>query len=142
MEIKRGDRIRIFSALAVLLVIPVGLLARSQRAGADPGALTGFVWTYLGDTLWPVMFFFIGRFVFPKANRRRLAAFTLALTLCIEFGQLWQPPLLQWLRQQPITGFMLGDCFLWSDVACILVGTAAAVLSDALLLARANASKL
>ncbi len=138
MEIKQIDRIRISSALLVLLVIPAGLLARSQRVGADPATLTGFPWTYLGDTLWPIMFFFIGRFIFPKANRWSLAAFTLALTLSLEFGQFWQPPLLQWLRQQPITGFMLGDCFLWSDVACILVGTAAAVFIDTALMARVN----
>jgi hypothetical protein len=130
----RVDRIRLLSAVVLLLAIPVGLFARSHRAGADPVTLSGFLSTYTGDTLWPVLFFFIGRWVFPLANRASLAAFTLALTLTIEFNQLWQPAILQSLRAQPVIGFLLGNKFIWSDVACLLVGTCVAVLLDTLLL--------
>ena len=133
MATERANRIRLLAALVVLLVIPVGLFARSQRAGADPSTLSGFLSTYTGDVLWPVMFFFIGRFVLPLANRWPLAAFTLALTLTIEFSQLWHPAALEWLRKQPVIGFLLGNSFLWSDVACLLAGGSIAVLMDAIL---------
>ncbi len=136
MAAEPSVRARFSAALAVLLVIPVGLFARSQRAGADPASVPGFLATYAGDTLWPILFFFLGRFACPRTGRWRLAAVTLGLTLALEFGQLWQPPYLQWLRQQPGIGFILGNYFVWSDVACLLVGTALAVIVDRMLVSR------
>lgn len=133
MAIERVSRIRLLAALVVLLVIPVGLFARSHRAEADPATLSGFLATYTGDTLWPIMFFFIGRFVFPLADRWSLVAFTLVLTLTLEFGQLWQPASLQWLREQPVIGFMLGESFVWSDVVCLLVGSSISIFIDTML---------
>ena len=126
-------RTRLLAAVLVLLVIPIGLFARSQRPGADPATVLGFLATYAGDTLWPIMFFFIGRFAFPSAGRWRILACVLGLTLTLEFGQLWQPPTLQWLRTLPVIGFLLGNSFLWSDVACLLVGGLISVVVDALL---------
>ncbi len=140
MKIEHVSRIRLLAALIIILVIPVGLFARSQRAGADPATLLGFLAAYTGDTLWPIMFFFIGRFVLPLANRWILVGLTLALTLTLEFGQLWQPDFLQWLREQPVIGFILGNTFIWSDTACLLVGSAIAVIIDMILLALLNPS--
>ena len=131
-HIEKHQRTRILAALVVLLVIPVGLFARSHRAAADSGTLTGFLATYTGDVLWPVMFYFIGRFFFPSANRWKLAATVLTLTLVIEFGQLWKSASLDWLREQPVIGFLMGNSFIWSDVACLFVGIAVAVGLDVL----------
>jgi len=126
----RVGYIRLFAALVVLLVIPVGLFARAQRATADPATLPGFLASYGGDILWPIPFFFVARLLVPRANRWIVAVSVLALTLTIEFGQLWQPPWLQSLRAQPVIGFMLGSSFLLSDVACILIGTCLCLLID------------
>jgi hypothetical protein len=130
MAIGQINRTRLLAALCIVPVVAAGLYARSQRANADPATLSGFLATYAGDTLWPIMFFLIGRFVFPQADRWRLVAGTLALTLTLEIGQLWQPPTLQWLRDQPVIGFVLGNSFLWSDVACLLIGSVLAFLLD------------
>lgn len=124
------NRTRVMAALMIAAVIPVGLVARSFRADADWTTLPGFLATYLGDTLWPVMFYFIGRFLFPVASARTLVFITLAITLTLEFGQLWKPPTLQWMRQQPIIGFVLGNHFIWSDVLCCILGTALALFAD------------
>lgn len=134
MTAEPRTRTRLSAALVVLLVIPIGLFARSHRVGADPATAPGFFATYTGDTLWPILFFFFGRFARPRTDRWRLAAAVLTLTLMLEFGQLWQPPFLQWLRQQPGIGFILGNFFVWSDVACLLVGTGIAVIVDRMLL--------
>lgn len=131
-----ANRTRAIAVLIIACVIPIGLLARSYRADADSATFVGFLATYLGDTLWPIMFYFIGRCILPKATALTLVTTTLAITLTLEFGQLWQPPALQWLRQQPIIGFILGNHFIWSDVVCCLVGTAAAWCADALLIGR------
>ena len=121
---------RLFSFVVVIAVIPLGLFARSHRKGADAGTLLGFLATYAGDFLWPIMFYFLGRFCFPAARIWWVFGLTLALTLTLEFGQLWQPPTLQWLRQQPIIGFILGNSFVWSDVLCCVVGSCAALALD------------
>ena len=133
MAIRHIDRTRLLAALCIVPVVAAGLYARSQRANADPATAGGFLATYAGDTLWPIMFFLIGRFVFPQADRWRLVAGTLALTLSLEFDQLWRPPILQWLRDQPVIGFVLGNSFLCSDVACLLIGGVLAFLLDLVL---------
>ena len=126
----KETRSRLIAAIAVLTVILLGLFARSHRSGADSSTLPGFLATYAGDTLWPIMFYFAARFCFPRASRFALGTLALSITLTLEFGQLWNPPFLLWLRQQPISGFILGNSFIWSDVWCCLVGTFSAVLID------------
>ena len=121
---------RAVTIACLVVVIASGLVARLQRASADPTTIGGFVATYLGDTLWPVMFFLIGRLCFPNAHRGKLLSGTLLLTLSIEFSQLWKPPTLEWLRTLPAIGFALGNSFIWSDVVCIIVGSAVALLLD------------
>jgi len=130
------NRNRVLAALIIALVIPVGLLARSHRADANWATLSGFLATYLGDTLWPVMFYFMGRLLLPKASTRTLIAVTLGITLTLEFGQLWKPPTLQWMRQQPLIGFILGNQFIWTDVLCCTAGTAFAFFVDVFAIAR------
>ena len=127
-----ATRTRLFAVLIVVVVIPIGLFARSHRADADSHTLLGFLATYTGDTLWPIMFYFAGRFCFPNAKFVSLLAFVLILTLTLEFSQLWKPPLLQYLRRQPGIGFVLGSYFIWSDVICCFVGSVLALAIDLL----------
>ena len=114
----------------VATVIPLGLFARSQRAGADASTFAGFLATYTGDTLWPIMFYFAVRAMAPTIPALRLFGGVLGFTLTLEFGQLWQPDWLQWLRAQPLIGFILGNVFVWSDVVCLGCGSVLAVILD------------
>ena len=123
-------RSRILSVLIVLLVIPIGLFARSHRASADPATFMGFLATYTGDTLWPIMFYFMAKFCGPSARVTSLLVFVLVLTLSLEFGQLVQNPTLDWLRKQPGIGFLLGTTFIWSDVICCVFGALVGVGLD------------
>ena len=136
LSLSTEARNRFIAAVVILTVIPMGLLARSYRSGADPSTVLGVLVTYLGDTLWPVMFYFAGRFCAPNASRQTLLLTTLGITLALEFGQLWKPPFLMWLRQQPMIGFVLGTHFIWSDVVCCVVGTFCALLVDFVLIPR------
>lgn len=121
---------RLLAVSVIAAVIPLGLLARSHRSGADPFTIDGFLASYTGDTLWPVMFFFLARMLFPTASGRSITLGVLSLTLTLEFGQLCQLEFLQQLRKLPLIRFALGNTFLWSDVACLSVGTAIAFLID------------
>lgn len=140
MSIK--TRTRLLSAAVIATVIPIGLIARSHRIGANAATPLGFLATYLGDTLWPIMFYFMGRFCFPMASCRTLLLTSLSITLTLEFGQLWNPPTLQWLRQQPVVGFILGNHFIWSDVVCCVTGALLALLFDILFVARVRNNKI
>ena len=109
-----------------LLTIPAGLLARHWRSGADTSTPLGFVATYLGDTLWAALFFFVFAGCFIRWRTGRLAVLTLGTTLGIESSQLYRGEPLATLRANEIGRALIGTQFLWSDVACILIGTAAA----------------
>jgi hypothetical protein len=111
--------------LAIALsVIPVGLIARSMRGEADASTAMGFVTTYLGDTLWAVMFFFFFAAMLPSWRTWSLGVLTLTFTIAIETSQLYRGEPLASLRSFPTTRFLLGTNFLWSDVICLTVGTA------------------
>ena len=105
-------------------MVPSGLLARSMRDGADDSTLLGFIATYLADTLWAVMFFFLFSAALVRWRPWSLAALTLAFTVSIEASQLYEGEPLATLRGFAPTRFLLGNHFLWSDVICLCVGTA------------------
>ena len=120
-----------YLALAVA-VVAVGLVARYLRSAAP-----GFVTACLGDTLWAVMFFLLLGALLPRAATLTVAVLTLILTLAIEFSQLYHAPWLDRLRAVPGGGLLLGNTFLWSDVACLLVGAALAAAAEVALRRRA-----
>jgi hypothetical protein len=119
-------RPRLTYALLAATIVVAGLAARHLRSAA-PGILT----TYLGDTLWPVLFFLLFAIALPRAATRTVALLTLATTLGIEFSQLYHAPWLDALRATPPGRLLLGNTFLWSDVACLVVGTAIAAGCEA-----------
>lgn len=104
-------------------VIPIGLVARAFRSEADTSSILGFITLYLGDTLWAVMFFFLFAAACLRWSARRLALLTLIFTVGIEVSQLYRGQPLAALRDFPPTGFLLGNQFLWSDIACLGLGT-------------------
>lgn len=111
----------IYLAIA-LAMIPAGLLTRAMRRGADESTPTGFIATYLADTLWAVMFFLFAA-LFVRWRAWTLVVLTLAFTVGIELSQLYNGEPLATLRGFPPTRFLLGTNFLWSDVICLTVGS-------------------
>ncbi|XAM00997.1 DUF2809 domain-containing protein [Phycisphaeraceae bacterium D3-23] len=120
-----GKQRAMYFSVAVAAV-PIGLIARSFRTGADASTPVGFVATYLGDVLWAVLFFFVFAGVLPRWRTGALAGLTLGVTVGIELSQLYHGEPLATLRGFGPTRFLLGTNFLWSDVLCLVVGTAIA----------------
>lgn len=104
-------------------MIPIGLIARSLREGADASTIPGFIATYLADTLWAVMFFYLFAAVLIRWPAWRLLLLTLCFTVGIEASQLYTGEPLATLRDFAPTRFLLGSHFLWSDIACLAVGS-------------------
>ena len=107
-----------------LAVIPVGLLSRSLRGEADRSSPIQFIASYLPDTLWAVMFFFLFAALLVRWRTLAIATLTLAWTLGIETLQFYEGEPLTTLRSAAPIRFLLGTQFLWSDVICLCVGTA------------------
>ncbi len=116
-------RSRALYALYILTIVCLGLISRS---GQSPY----FVKAYVGDILWATAaFLFIG-FLAPKMTTRRAAVCAAAFSFLIELSQLYHTPWLDGLRRTGAGALALGRGFLWSDLACYVVGVACGVCVD------------
>jgi hypothetical protein len=100
-----------------LLVMGLGLASR-VKAFAWPG----FVGAYVGDMLWALMVFLLLRFAAPTRPASRVAVAALAFSFAVELSQLSHAPWLEAARRTLPGRLVLGQGFLWSDLACYSVG--------------------
>ena len=112
-------RNRIIYAVAIVIVIAVGLASRTTAADEF---LPAWLANFSGDTLWALMVFLIFGFLFPKAKTAIIAGAALAFSFGIEFSQLYQAEWLNPIRQTQIGALILGSGFLKSDLICYTVG--------------------
>lgn len=112
-------RHRIALALAALGVVALGLLTRSALVPRD--SLVGM---YGGDTLWATLVYLLGRWLWPHAPVARVAEGAAALSAAVELSQLYHAPWIDAVRQTALGHLVLGQGFLWSDMACYAVGVA------------------
>jgi len=114
--------------LLVLATIAIGLLSRQWRG----------IPLWMGDALYAIMMYFIIRFIL--VNRRHAIAAGISFDLCflIEFSQLCQQPWIIALRHTLPGKLILGQGFLWSDLAAYLAGTLLGVTFDRILIKRYN----
>lgn len=114
----------LYLALLALTVL-AGLASRRL-----PDLLPAFVGRYAGDTLWAAMVFWFLALWWRRTATLRLAAGALAIAVAVEASQLYHAPWMDGLRETPMGGALLGRGFLWSDLACYLVGTGMAAFLD------------
>jgi len=89
-----------------------------------------FCLLYVGDVLWGAMFFVLYGYCFRAAGAWRVWGWATATTVTIEASQLWKRPGLTAIRATTAGKLLLGDTFLWSDVACVVLGATFAALID------------
>ena len=112
-------RSRFVYALLILAVILLGL---SSRAKVVQPHLPPFIAEYAGDTLWALTAFLGLGFLWPDLSTGRVAALALGFAVCIELSQLYHAPWIDAIRHTRMGGLVLGFGFLWSDLACYVVG--------------------
>ncbi len=115
------------SAVVRWLLITIALGLASRRF---PEMLPRSVALYAGDVLWAAMVYWWLALIWPRARVATLAAAALAIAVTVELSQLWRTPWLDAVRAHPIGALVLGQGFLWSDIACYIAGVALAVLID------------
>jgi hypothetical protein len=120
-------RPRFLYATYLLFVIFLGLLSRSRR---PPGPRLFNV--YGGDVLWATAAFLAIGFLFPALATRRAALYAILFSFSIELSQLCHAPWIDALRHTRPGALVLGQGFLWSDLACYLAGVLLGVFLESL----------
>ena len=106
------QKVRIGYLIALALIIVSGLLSRK----------VDWLPEETGDALWAVMVYCLLRVIFPMTRLLYIALCSLAVSYCVEFSQLIRWPWLVEFRSTTIGHLMLGQGFLWSDIASYTIG--------------------
>jgi hypothetical protein len=118
-------RSRLACAATLAAVVAAGL---GSRVFGD--RLPWLVATYAGDTLYATMIFVGLAVLMPRATTARLAAAALAWSVSVEISQLFRAPWIDAIRRTVPGALVLGYGFLWSDLACYVVGVALGAALD------------
>lgn len=121
-------RSRTRTTLLLIGTIALGLASRRY-----PDAFPAFIARYGGDALWASMVFWLLALLRPAAWSIRLAAIAFAISVAVECSQLYHATWLDALRATRLGALALGHGFLWSDIACYLVGVVLAAAVDRVL---------
>jgi len=116
-------RPRVACVLWLVLLIAAGLGSRGPRMPA-------FCLLYVGDFLWGALFFVLYGCWWAAAPAWRVWRWAAATTVSIELSQLCKASWLVAIRATTCGKLLLGDTFLWSDVASVVLGATAAALVD------------
>ena len=105
----RIDRNRITYLILILFTILLGLLSRTPLTPE-------FIYPYLGDYLYALMFFFIFGFIYARASSLKVAILSILFCYVVELSQLYEAEWLDAIRHTRLGGLVLGFGFLWSDI--------------------------
>ena len=118
-------RTRITFFLCAVAVMFVGLASRRYQA-----VLPKFVGEYAGDMLWALMLFLLVSTLLAGRTVVSRATISLVLAFLVEIGQLYHAPWIDSIRNTTLGGLVLGFGFLWTDLACYIVGIIIGVLAE------------
>lgn len=114
--------------------IVVALLATTVALGLASrvyaSMLPDVIARYAGDVLWASMIFWLFALIRSRASTLPLALCAFAFSVLVECSQLYRAPWIDALRASRIGALVLGQGFLWSDIACYATGAGLAALVD------------
>jgi hypothetical protein len=111
---------RFFYFILIITTIILGILSRKIDR----------VPTFFGDSLYAVMVYFGLRMLFINLNLKKTAILALVFCFCIEFLQLYQAEWMLAIRRTTLGHYVLGQGFLWSDLAYYTLGVVMAFSID------------
>lgn len=114
----KNRRIQYF--ILIVLTIALGITSRKMEG----------VPTFFGDTLYAVMVYFGMRMLFVNIDLKKTAILALLICFTIEFLQLYDAKWMLEIRRTPLGHYVLGQGFLWSDLAFYTLGIIMAFLID------------
>ncbi len=112
----KSKRVR-WTLISMLIIVPPGVYSKFYRGQAE-----NWVNNSLGGVLY-VIFWCLFAFLFLSNTKPwKIAAVVFVITCFLEFLQLWDPPLLEFLRSNFVGRTILGTSFTWLDFPYYLVG--------------------
>lgn len=103
--------------VAILILIPLGVGTKFYA-----GPVAGWVQGHAGGVLYVVFWILVVMWVRPGLSPWMVAGAVLVATSILEGLQLWQPPLLETVRDTFAGHAVLGSTFSWADLPHYLVG--------------------
>jgi len=111
---------RIQYFILVLIVMTLGITSRKMEG----------VPTFIGDILYAVMVYFGMRLFFINLNLKKTIVLALLFCFAIEFLQLYDALWMLEIRRTTVGHYVLGQGFLWSDLAYYTIGIITVFLID------------
>ncbi len=111
------QRSSVLLGLAILILIPLGLLTKAYR-----GPAAFWVNNSLSGTLYVVFWCWVVAFVKPYWKKWKIVLGVLAVTCFLEVLQLWHPPFLTFIRSFYWGKVLIGTSFAWSDFPHYVAG--------------------
>lgn len=122
------NKSRINYFLVFLSIIFFGILSRKIT----------FIPFWIGDFLYAVMIYFLARIFFPFKKGILIFFLSLLICYCIEIFQLYQGEWIIQLRKTLLGKYVLGQGFLWSDIASYTSGSFSAFIVENMILKMIN----
>ena len=122
------QRNRVWYLMAVVLTIAAGLASRKFNS-----YLPAFLGKYPGDAIWALMVFFGVGLLLPTASSLRVAATSIAFSVCIELLKLIQSPWLVHLRHTTAGHLVFGSIFSWQNLIAYVIGIGLGCLLELLI---------
>jgi hypothetical protein len=116
---------RVRYAVALLIIIAAGLLARRPELGL-PWPIAK--WT--GSVLWGAMVYLLVVLIRPNGNRNASLCIALAIAVLVEFSRLYHADWLDEFRKSTAGGLLLGRLFSPWNIAAYALGIAAGWIAD------------
>ena len=110
-------RNRYIYAVAILVVIALGLLSRRQ-----PSYLPAALGKYPGDALWAMIVFLGVGFLFPRLASGFAGLTAFLFSCAVEVSQLYHAPWIESVRDTLPGRLILGRGFSWCDMEAYAVG--------------------
>lgn len=107
----------------VLVTIAFGLFSRTTY-------IPEWIYPYLGDVLYALMFYWVVAMFFPKQKPLNLMGLSVGICFLIEVSQLYQANWINEIRYTRLGGLVLGFGFLWSDLLSYSLGGIIGFLID------------
>lgn len=108
----------IYAGFSVVTLV-CGLATRPLRLVIGPGPAKN-----LGDALWAVLVYLLIAWTWRRQSSGRIAVATLAVSVAVEFSQMYHPPWLDAIRRTTLGGLVLGWGFAWGDLIAYATGIA------------------
>jgi hypothetical protein len=119
------QRSRVLCLCLLAATVAFGLASRRF-----PDAFQVLLARYGGDAAWAGMVFWLIALLRPAVSTGRIALAALSISLAVEVSQLYRAPWIDAVRATRPGALVLGQGFLWSDLACYAAGVALAAVLD------------